>query len=96
MPSTAGSRIYLLNKVFDEFDLNSSGSIDTSELLLLGRALDAIQQLRVFGSLRQSREWSETQNAQLLTRIDTDGSGLVSRSDFSSYFEDSLRKSNAQ
>ena len=78
----------MLNKVFDQFDLDSSGSIDASELLLLGKARRSLGQ--------KSGAWSETQNAQLLKRIDTDGSGLVSQSEFSSYFEHSLRKSNAQ
>ena len=81
----------MLNKVFDQFDLDSSGSIDASELLLLGKARRSQRQ-----KSGEWSEWSETQNAQLLKRIDTDGSGLVCRSEFSSYFEHSLRKSNAQ
>ena len=49
--------------MFDLFDLDGSGSIESSELLQLGKTRRNLGQ--------KSREWTKTTNQEFYTRMDT-------------------------
>merc|ERR1712166_388431 len=76
------ARVQKLVKVFDVFDLDGSGSIESRELLQLG------QMRRRLG--QKQGEWSEDMNARLVQKMDANGDGLISASEFSEHFEQAL------
>merc|ERR1712166_1302761 len=76
-----------LAKVFQQFDLDDSGEIETKELLALGQARRKLGQ--------KSGAWTEEKNAKLVKNMDTDGDGTVNEKEFSGYFDKSLTKDEA-
>ena len=75
-------RIRKLLAVFDEFDLDRSGGIESSELLLLGKARRTLGQ--------KKGDWTEEMNARLVKKMDVNGDGLISGAEFAEFFEQSL------
>jgi len=71
-----------LAKVFEAFDEDGSGAVEAGELLALGKARRKLGQ--------KGGEWSEAQNARLLKKMDTDGSGTIDCEEFCSYFAEAL------
>ena len=71
-----------LLKVFGVFDLDGSGEIESSELLHLGKARRKLGQ--------KGGEWSEEKNARLVKKMDVNGDGTVSGSEFAEFFNKAL------
>ena len=63
-----------LRAVFEAFDLDGSGSIETEELLQLGKAR------RSAG--HKSGEWTNEMNRRLVEKMDVNSDGLISCSEF--------------
>merc|ERR1711865_808535 len=82
------NRYNALCKVFQQFDLDGSGEIETKELLALGQARRKLGQ--------KSGAWTEEKNAKLVKNMDTDGDGTVNEKEFSGYFDKSLTKDQAE
>merc|ERR1711865_642272 len=76
-----------LETVFAEFDYDDSGSIEDVELLELGRARQTTGQ--------KQRDWSPDRNRRLVKKMDTDGDGLIGKSEFVHYFSESLPREKA-
>jgi len=74
----------LLRDIFREFDLDNGGSIDSSELLELGKARRSLGQ--------KASTWTEEKNARLVRKIDSNRDGDISESEFVNFFEDALTK----
>ena len=64
-----GTREHALALVFVEFDLDSSGCIQSAELLALGKARRALGQ--------RPGQWTEEKNTRLIHRINTSGDGCA-------------------
>ena len=62
-----------LEEVFEAFDEDGSGVIETNELMAMGQAMSAT--------------WSEEQNVELLKRMDINKDGVVQRGEFVRYSE---------
>ena len=71
-----------LKVVFKEFDLDGNGSIETKELLLLGKARRELNQ--------KEGNWTAEQNQRLVSKLDTDRDGTVSESEFVKHFDEEL------
>ena len=67
-----------LAAVFALFDLDGSGSIESSELLELGKARRSLGQ--------KSSSWSGAKNLRMMQRMDTDGDGTVCETEFIKHF----------
>eukprot|EP00656_Telonema_subtile_P009194 TRINITY_DN14312_c0_g1_i1.p1 TRINITY_DN14312_c0_g1~~TRINITY_DN14312_c0_g1_i1.p1 ORF type:complete len:680 (+),score=169.32 TRINITY_DN14312_c0_g1_i1:98-2137(+) len=84
--SSAGSdnaeREGQLHKLFAEFDLDGSGTIEIAELQSLGQARRSLGQ--------KKSAWTAEQNAQLLARMDTNADGRVNRAEFAKFLGESL------
>ena len=78
----AVARTACLNLVFNVFDLDNSGTIETSELLELG------QMRRKLG--QKQGDWSDEKNAVLITKMDANGDGVIQGSEFAEHFEKAL------
>jgi len=71
-----------LMRVFQEFDLDSSGEISHQELQKLGSARRALGQ--------KSGTWTAEKNARLVARMDKDGDGSISAKEFVTHFAANL------
>ena len=77
-----------LEKVFAQFDLDDGGAIESTELQALGTARRALGQ-------KQS-SWTEEKNARLVRRMDSNGDGDISGTEFVDYFEEALTTDAAE
>jgi len=73
-PTPASWRSKELRKIFRLFDLDSSGVVEASELLILGQRRQALGQ--------KARVWDEAKNTELVRKMDTDGDGVVEEKEF--------------
>ena len=87
-PYPEGSRKYKLFQVFIEFDLDNSGEILTEELLELGKARRKLGQ--------KSGEWTEEKNAKLVKKIDVNGDGVITMSEFTDFFAEALPRNRGE
>jgi len=76
------SRETMLREVFAVFDLDGEGTVDTAELLKLGKARRSLGQ--------KSGEWNEEKNARLVRRMDSNRDGTIQEDEFASFFNASL------
>ena len=76
------ARLKKLQQVFNEFDLDGTGEIESTELLQLGQARRALGQ--------KGGEWTEEKNARLVRKIDVNADGTVRGAEFCEFFEKSL------
>ena len=67
-------RIYALQQVYREFDLDHGGDVGADELLALGKAR------RVLG--QKPGEWTQEQNKRVLQRMNADKDGNVTLDNF--------------
>lgn len=88
LKQTADERRKKLLDVFGVFDFDSSNQIEVKELLELGKARRSLGQ--------KSRDWTEAKNARMMKKMDTDGDGDVSSTEFSVYFEAALTQDPAE
>jgi len=68
--------------VFGMFDLDDSGVIEPRELLKLGKTRRSLGQ--------KQGKWTLEKNDAMIRKMDLDDDGVVSRDEFSDYFEDAL------
>lgn len=71
-----------LERVFDAFDLDGSGTVEKDELYELGNARRSLGQAR--------GTWTEEKNNRLVERLDQNGDGQVSKEEFATEFEKML------
>lgn len=71
-------------KVFDMFDLDGSGKVESNELFKLGTARRTLGQ--------KQGKWSENSNARLIKKMDKDGDGDIDRDEFITHFEQVLER----
>ena len=71
-----------MHQVFDGFDIDGGGQIETSELMKLGTAR------RTLG--HKSSAWTPEKNQRMVTRMDKDGDGGVDRNEFVNYLDETL------
>lgn len=67
-----------LRSIFRLFDLDKSGTVERSELMVLGKRRQELGQ--------KARMWTEAKNQKMMNDMDTDADGLVSESEFVRYF----------
>eukprot|EP00658_Telonema_sp_P-2_P076298 TRINITY_DN6653_c0_g1_i1.p1 TRINITY_DN6653_c0_g1~~TRINITY_DN6653_c0_g1_i1.p1 ORF type:complete len:604 (+),score=126.90 TRINITY_DN6653_c0_g1_i1:162-1973(+) len=72
-------RMSVLSLVFDEFDLDGSGTLEADEVLQLGIAR------RTLG--HQKGEWTPEANERFMGTLDTDGDGVINREEFCHHFD---------
>jgi len=75
-------RTFMLDEVFNDFDIFGGGTVDAEELMILGQARRSTGQ--------KSGTWTEEQNARLIKRMDTDGNGAIDKEEFATFFSESL------
>jgi len=80
-------RVGKLKEVFEAFDLDGDGKVDTSELQQLGTAPRTVGQ--------KTLAWTKDANEKLIQKMDNNRDGLVDKSEFSGHFHDSLPKERA-
>ena len=81
-------RLSKLSKVFVEFDLDDDKSIQASELLQLGKMRRTLSQ--------KCGDWDEAKNERLVKKMDVNGDGLISDSEFATHFQRALPKDMKQ
>ena len=79
------TRKHRLRGLFEIFDFDRSGAIDTSELLLVGQAMCRDQNVM----------WSGEQNEALMERMDANRDGVVQQVEFVEYCEKLLPRDQA-
>ena len=80
--NAVADRLTKLREVFKVFDSDNTNSLESSELLELGKAR------RSMG--HKKGEWTEEMNARLVKEMDTDADGKVDEFEFSKHFEKAL------
>lgn len=81
-PEQKAVRIKKLLDVFELFDLDGTGVIESAELQKLGQAR------RHLG--HKSGEWTAEKNARLIKKMDLNGDGTIRSDEFSEFFEQAL------
>ena len=77
-----------LSAVFEELDLDSSGYIEPSELMVLGTARQSMGQ--------KARVWTEEKNLNLVRRMDKNGDGQIEKEEFIGHFEKALPRGQVE
>ena len=72
------ARAEKLGQAFDLFDTDSDGTLSKQELLLLSKAQGL------------EGEWTEARNAQMVSELDENSDGVISKDEFVDYFCNSL------
>ena len=80
--SDAAARATALKSVYAAFDLDGGGDVGAEELMELGIARRKLGQ--------KQGTWSVDQNNRLMAKIDMDGDGVISESEFINFFTVSL------
>ena len=78
----------MLEDVFDAFDIDGSGFIETRELLELGIARRVLKQ--------KEQEWTVERNEKLIQRMDANMDGVVSKAEFVKGFQASIEGTDAE
>ena len=76
-----------IGRLFDMFDLDDSGWVESNELLALGK---------VYHCGHRSGKWTEEKNAKLVKKMDSNGDGVVCKEEFAAYFEVALPQDAAE
>ena len=71
-----------LREVFELFDLDGSGEVESGEMLQLGKMRRELGQ--------KSGDWDGEKNDQMVRQLDLDGNGAVSCSEFVAHFDGDL------
>ena len=82
------ARMQKLQQVFAVFDLDGGGTIECSELLELGKMRQELGQ--------KSREWNEEKNSRLVKKMDENGDGVLSCTEFVQHFELALSRDSKE